>query len=29
MIEHFTVVFSLDIYPYPKQNAFQLMTDEL
>ena len=26
MNEHFIVVFSLDIYPYPKQKAFQFMT---
>ena len=29
MNEHFIVVFSLDIYPYPKQKAFQFMTYEL
>ena len=29
MNEHFIVVFSLDIYPYPKQKAFQIMTYEL
>ena len=26
MNEHFIVVFSLDIYPYPEQKAFQFMT---
>ena len=29
MNEHFIVVFSLDIYPYLKQKAFQFMTYEL
>ena len=29
MNEHFNVVFSLDIYPYLKQKAFQFMTYEL
>ena len=29
MNEHFIVVFLLDIYPYPKQKAFQFMTYEL
>ena len=29
MNEHFIAVFSLDIYPYPKQKAFQFMTYEL
>ena len=28
MNKHFIVVFSLDIYPYPKQKAFQFMTYE-
>ena len=28
MNEHFIVVFSLDIYPYLKQKAFQFMTYE-
>ena len=29
MNEHFIVVFSLDLYPYLKQKAFQFMTYEL
>ena len=29
MNEHFIVVFSLEIYPYLKQKAFQFMTYEL
>ena len=29
MDEHFIVVFSLDVYPYPKQKAFQFMAYEL
>ena len=29
MNEHFIVVFSLDIYPYPKQKTFQFMRYEI